>query len=351
MTGLNDLLQITIERKASDLHIIPGYYPTIRVNDDLFAIRTTELITPELAQTMLFAILTEPQKNIFLNEKEYDFGYSFSGTRFRANYYYIKGTVAASIRIIPTEIKDIEDLSLPPIFSSFADMRNGLVLVTGPTGEGKSTTIASMLNKINTTTAKHIITIEDPIEYVLPAAKSIISQRELHRDTMSWEKALTSVLREDPDVVFVGEIRDLDTMKAALTIAETGHLVFSTLHTSSTPEAIHRIIDIFPEHQQAQIRNQLSSILRAIVFQKLLPSTEIGSRIPAVEILLNSPAVATSIREAKIHMLDNVIETGEEAGMVLFERYLSKLYAQAKITRETALSFAIRPNEISKFVH
>lgn len=350
MTTIQELLQLTIERNASDLHIIPGYYPTIRFNNDLFPVRTTEMMTPELSEEMLLSIMTAEQKKMFLENKEYDFGYEHANHRFRANYYYVKGSVSAAFRVIPAEIRTTEELGLPIIFQKFAQLKEGFVLVTGPTGEGKSTTLASLINVINTTSSRHIITIEDPIEYLFPVSKSIVSQRELHKDTMTWTQALSSVLREDPDVVYVGEIRDLETMKAALTIAETGHLVFSTLHTSSTPEAVHRIIDIFPPHQQNQVRNQLSAALKVVVFQKLVPDANQQSRVPALEILINTSAVAANIREDKIHMLDNIIETGEEFGMVLFERYLAKLYSQGKISRDVAHSYAIRPNEIKKFI-
>lgn len=347
---LQELLDITIQRDASDLHIIPGYYPTIRVNNDLFPIRTSEAVTPEISQTILFSIMTKEQQEDFIEQKEYDFGYEYGGHRFRANYYYVKEAICGAFRLIPGKIKTIEELGLPVIFEKFAHLKEGFVLVTGPTGEGKSTTLASIINIINTTSSRHIITIEDPVEYLFPRSRSIVSQRELYKDTMTWSQALSSVLREDPDVVFVGEIRNLETMKAALTIAETGHLVFSTLHTSSTPEAVHRIIDIFPPHQQNQVRNQLSSALKVVVFQKLVPSADKAARLPALEILINTSAVAANIREDKIHMLTNIIETGEEFGMVLFERYLAKLYSQGKITRDTAHGYAIRPQEIRKFI-
>lgn len=350
MDALHQLLQITIDRKASDVHIIPGYFPTIRINRDLFPIRTNEAITGKTTKDMLLPALSKEELATFTEKREYDFGYTYNNFRFRGNYYYVKGEIAAAFRLIPSEIKAIDDLGLPKIFHTFAQLRQGLVLITGPTGEGKSTTLASVINSINANLAKHIITIEDPIEYVFPASKSIVSQRELHKDTYSWPNALASVLREDPDVVFVGEIRDSETMKMALTVAETGHLVFSTLHTSSTPEAIHRIIDFFPPHQQNQIRNQLSAVLRAVVFQKLLPNAEGTGRVPAVEILINTPAVGANVREEKIYMLDNIIETGEAFGMVLFERYLAKLYTQSKISRDVAYSFAIRGNEIKKFI-
>lgn len=339
-----------MERNASDLHILPGYYPTIRVNEALYAVRTSETTTRAGSEELLLPILTDVQKDIFKNKLQYDFSYEFENRRFRANYYMAKGSMAATFRIIPPVIRTITELMLPTIFYEFARMRSGLVLVTGPTGEGKSTTLAAMINEINQNQAKHIITIEDPIEYIYPAAKSIISQRELNTDTLSFADSLKGALREDPDVVLIGELRDLETMQAALTIAETGHLVFSTLHTSSTSEAINRILDIFPSSQQNMVRTQLAGILRGIIAQRLIPSISNNGRTPAVEILINTPGVAATIREGKIHLIDNQIETGEEQGMLLFEKYLLRLYQQGQISKESAISYAMRPAEILKFI-
>jgi twitching motility protein PilT len=347
---INFLLKDTVERKASDLHIIAGYYPTLRIENKLVPLKTIDVITAQSAQDLLFSLLSKEQKELMITNKELDFGFTFGEHRFRVNYYYEKGSLAASFRIIPTNIKSIEELNLPAKIHEFSQFRDGLILVTGPTGEGKSTTLASLINEINMNDSRHIITIEDPIEYVYPIGKSIISQRELLNDTHSWSKALKAILREDPDVVLIGEMRDFDTIQAALTIAETGHLVFSTLHTSTTPEAINRIIDIFPPNQQPQIRHQLSSVLKAVVTQRLLPTLDRIGRVPAVEILLNMPSVATMIREGKTYMLDNVIETNEEQGMILFEKYLLKLYKQDLISKDTALAYAERVNEVKKFI-
>ena len=347
---LIELLKLTTEKKASDLHIITGYHPTIRVNDKLIQLKTHDPITKETAKTILFKILNDAQKEEFETNKEIDFSYEIDKFRFRVNYYHSRGSIAAAFRVIVGQIPNIEQLNLPASLHQFAKMNEGLVLLTGPTGEGKSTTIASILNEINLTYEKHIVTIEDPVEYIYQNSKSIISQRELHGDTHSWVKALRSVLREDPDVVLIGEMRDFDTIQAALTIAETGHLVFSTLHTGSTPEAINRIVDVFPASQQNQIRNQLTSVLRAIISQRLVPHINGTSRIPALELLLNVPSVSALIRESKNFMIDNVLETGEEQGMFLFEKYLSRLYKQNLITRETAFDYALRPSEIRKFI-
>ena len=350
MSTIPELLALAVERDASDLHIIPRYFPTIRVNEELFAVRTEQPISEQMAHDMIYQILNESQQKIFEEKRQYDFSLTLNNRRFRVNTYYVRGAPATTIRVIPGDIKTIPELLLPPIFSQFARMRSGLILVTGPTGEGKSTTLASMINEINMTQARHIITVEDPIEYVYPVGKSIVSQRELNSDTYSFADALRGVLREDPDVVLIGEMRDLETTQAALTIAETGHLVLSTLHTSSTAEAINRIIDIFPTNQQNMVRSQLSTILKAVVAQRLLPSMNTLKRVPAVEILLNSKSVASAIREGKIHLIDNMLETGEEEGMLLFEKYLFRLYQQGQISKETAYAFAMRPQELEKFV-
>ncbi len=350
MLDINTLLKLTIERQASDLHLAPDYFPTLRINGELYPLKITELVTQENAESMLFSILNPEQKTNLIANKEIDFGFEYSGYRFRGNIYYSKGKLAAVFRLIAANIKTIEDLMLPPIFHHLTQVNHGLVLITGPTGEGKSTTLASMINEINVNQAKNIITIEDPIEYVYPQAKSVISQRELHLDTHSWTVALRSVLREDPDVVLVGEMRDYDTIQAVLTIAETGHLVFSTLHTSTTPEAINRIIDVFPAHQQNQVRSQLSSVLQAVVSQRLIPDATKTTRVPALEILLNNSAVGSIIRDGKVFLLDNVLETEEKSDMILFEKYLTKLYQRGVITKETAYQYAIREQVIKKFL-
>lgn len=349
MKSLPEFLQIAVERSASDLHIIPGYYPTIRVNDELFAIRTEAPFTAESATQIIYSILNQQQQQVLQQKRQHDFSYLSGNRRFRANIYFVRGAPAATFRVVPEKIKTIQELMLPQIFSSFAKMRSGFVLITGPTGVGKSTTLASIINDINLTKAKHIITIEDPIEYVYPVAKSIISQRELNSDTYSFAEALRATLREDPDVVLVGEMRDYETIQAALTLAETGHLVVSTLHTSTTPEAINRMIDVFPVNQQSMVRSQLSSTLKAVVSQQLVPMMNVGGRIPAVEILLNTKSVASAIREGKLHMIDNILETSEQEGMILLEKYLYRLQIQGQISKETAYSFALRPKEIDTF--
>lgn len=347
---LSNLLQLTIEKKASDLHMVPGYYPAIRVNGELFQLTTLEVITFENAEKMLISILNHEQKEILVANREIDLAYKLSDTRFRVNLYYAQNVLCGSFRLIEPRIRTFEQLGLPAFLHQCTDLRQGLVLLTGPTGEGKSTTLASIVNEINQKYAKHIITIEDPIEYVYSKYKSVISQRELHQDTHSWTVALKSALREDPDVILVGEMRDFETISLVLTAAETGHLVFSTLHTNSAPESIDRIIDIFPPHQQNQIKNQLSNVLKMIITQRLMPKLNVVGRVPGIEILVNTPAVATSIREGKTFLISNILETSESEGSLLLEKSLLNLYRAGMISKETAYSFAIRPKEIARLI-
>lgn len=350
MIEIQQLLQITIDRKASDLHIIPNYYPSVRINSELFSIQLAGVVTKDVSERLLLSILTTEQKENLLANKEIDFGYEAFGNRFRVNMYFTKNTLAAAFRLIPSKIDSIDELGLPPVFHEFVNYRQGLVLIAGPTGEGKSTTLASIINEINMTHAKHILTIEDPIEFTYQSAKSVISQRELGSDTHSLSVALRSALREDPDVILVGEMRDYDTIQAAITIAETGHLVFSTLHTSTASETVNRIIDVFPATQQNQIRTQLASSLKAVVSQRLVPTIDKRGRVAALEILINTPATASVIRDGKIFMLDNMLLTGEDQKMMMFEKALAALYRKGVISKESAISYALRPNEINKFI-
>lgn len=347
---LQQLLQLTIDRQASDLHIIPGYFPSIRVNGDLYQINTLPLISEDVADKELLKLLSEEQKENLIANKEIDVGYDFKGYRFRTNIYHLRGGLAAAFRLIPIQIKSIDELLLPVQLKACVDLPAGLVLLAGPTGEGKSTTLAAIIEEINKKYSKHIITIEDPIEYIYSKSKSIVSQRQLRDDTHSWNIALRSALREDPDVILIGEMRDFETIQLALTAAETGHLVFSTLHTISAPETVNRIIDIFPSLQQNQIRTQLSTVLRMVIMQKLLPRLDAAGRIACVEILINSPAVSSVIREGKPYLLNNILETSEEEGLILFEKYLLKLYTTGKISKNVAFNHAIRPKELEKFI-
>jgi len=345
---IRELLSIAIARNASDLHLLANFAPTVRVNGDLHPLVTLPKLEAVEIDRLIFSLLTPLQKELLIANKELDFStvIEMEGgvtVRFRGNAYYQKNTLSASFRLIPTKIKSIEELRLPPILREFTKLRQGLVLVTGPTSSGKSTTLAAMIQEINLSACVHIVAIEDPIEYVFFGGKAIISQREMYQDTNSWRNALKNVLREDPDVVYLGEIRDFETISAALTIAETGHLVFSTLHTNSTSQSIDRIIDIFPATQQSQVRMQLSMVIVGIITQRLIPTPE-GTRVPACEILIGSASIKNTIREGKTHLIDNIIQTSADTGMMLFEDNLKDLVEQNIITHETALEYAIRPD-------
>jgi twitching motility protein PilT len=344
------LLQQTIDLKASDLHLVVGVPPTLRIEGELASIATAGILTPELVAEALKQILTGEQFERLTVYKEIDFSLSFSEkARFRVNAYTQKGSYAAAFRRIPLEIPDLDTLKLPKITHSFTGMRQGLVLVTGPTGHGKSTTLAAIINEINKSRSTHIITIEDPIEFVFKPIKSIISQREMRSDTHSWQVALRSVLREDPDVVLVGEMRDFETISAAMTIAETGHLVFGTLHTNSASQTIDRIVDVFPEDQQNQVRLQLSSVLEAVFSQRLIASSA-GGRVVAHEVMLGTNAVKTSIREGKTHQIDSIIQTSLEVGMSTLEFSLANLVKSGQITLDVAQEWTVRPEELSRLV-
>ena len=347
---LEQLLALTLQRNASDLHLLVGYYPTLRIFGDLISIQQTEILTEESMEKLLLPSLSPTQRSILNEHWELDFGMDFENkARFRVNLYRQRGSLSAAFRLIPQKILSLDDLGLPPIIKSITELKQGLVLVTGPTGHGKSTTLASFINHINETRSENIITIEDPIEYVYPKAKSLISQRELNEDTKSWTDALRSALREDPDVVLVGEMRDLETISSAMTVAETGHLVFATLHTNSAAQTIDRIIDVFPVDQQPQIRAQLSFVVEAIISQRLIP-TIVPGRALSAEILLGTPALRSLIREGKTHLVDNLIQTSAEFGMRNMETSLAMLVKEGKISTETAQAFAPRVNLLNKLM-
>lgn len=344
------LLEEVVKNKASDLHIQVGLPPMLRVDGALRPVTGTDILTEEMVESLVFSILDEDQKQILLKDKEFDFSFAFGDiARFRVNSFHESGNLAAALRLIPNEILTIEQLGLPPVISKFADYPRGLVLVTGPTGSGKSTTLAGIIGKINSERAAHIITIEDPIEYTHRSKKSVIVQREVHYDTYSFSAALRSSLRQDPDVVLIGEMRDLETIAAAITIAETGHLVFATLHTNSAAQSIDRMIDVFPPHQQPQIRSQLSNILMAICSQRLVPSIG-GGRIAASEILVVTPAVRNIVREGKTHQLDAVIQTGAEYGMQSMDKTLVNLIHSGTITYDEARNFAVDIEELDRLM-
>jgi twitching motility protein PilT len=349
-----ELLTVTITRSASDLHLIANHQPNLRIQGELHALVTFPILTSAEIEQMIFPILNPPQKELLITNRELDFSTYVQGRdgaqiRFRVNAYYQMGTLSASFRLIPSKIKTLDELKLPEQLREFAKLRQGFVLMTGPTGQGKSTTLASLIQEINTTRTDHIITIEDPIEYVFSKGKSIISQREMYQDTHSWATALKNTLREDPDVVYIGEMRDFDTISSALTIAETGHLVFSTLHTNSSAQTIDRIIDIFPASTKDQVRLQLSMVISGIVTQRLVPSIT-GERVPVCEVLLGTPAVKNIIREGKTHLLDNILQTSGETGMILFEDHLRQLVEQNIISHDIALEYALRPDRYLQLI-
>ena len=344
------LLDEVIKKKASDLHIQVGLPPMLRVDGSLTPVPEADILDEEAVEALVFAILDEDQKQILLKDKEFDFSFAYGDLgRFRVNAFHERGNMAAALRLIPNEILTVEQLGLPPIVNKFSEYPRGLVLVTGPTGSGKSTTLAGMIRKINEERASHIITIEDPIEYAHKSQKSVIVQREVHYDTYSFSAALRSALREDPDVVLIGEMRDLETIASAITIAETGHLVFATLHTNSAAQSIDRMIDVFPPHQQPQIRAQLSNILMAIVSQRLIPSIG-GGRIAAAEIMVATPAVRNIIREGKSHQLEAVIQTGAEFGMQSMDKTLVSLIHDGTITYDEARNFAVDLDELDRLM-
>ena len=348
--GIKDLLELTIQRGASDLHIISGLPPYIRVQGNLMPVGSEAILTPDIVEKYVKEVLNQQNLERFTINKELDFSLSFSAkARFRINAYTQKGSYAISFRTIPIDIPTIDELNLPKILHSFTNLRQGFVLITGPTGHGKSTTLAAMLNEINDNRACHIITVEDPIEFIFKAKSSIISQREMGGDTHSWQIALRSVLREDPDVVLIGEMRDYETISSALTVAETGHLVFATLHTNSASQTVDRIVDVFPDEQQKQVRLQLSSVLEAVFSMRLVPTVS-GDRVVAYEVMLGTSAVKSSIREGKTHQIDNILQTSTDVGMNTLEMSLATLIKSGKITLETAQSFSLRPEELSRLI-
>lgn len=344
------LLEEVVKKKASDLHLQVGLAPMLRVDGALAAIPGTPVLTEDSVETLIFAILDDEQKQILLKDKEFDFSFAFGDLgRFRVNAFHERGNLAAALRLIPNELLSIEQLGLPKIVEKFANYPRGLVLVTGPTGSGKSTSLAALVDKINNERASHIVTIEDPIEFTHKSKKSVVVQREVHYDTYSFSAALRSSLRQDPDVVLIGEMRDLETIAAAITIAETGHLVFATLHTNSAAQSIDRMIDVFPPHQQPQVRAQLSNILMAICSQRLIPTIG-GGRVAAAEILIATPAVRNIVREGKSHQLDAVIQTGGEFGMQSMDKTLVSLIHSGTISYEEARNFAVDIAELDRLM-
>ncbi len=344
------LLEEVVKRKASDLHLQVGLPPMLRIDGALERLAGIQALNEDMVESLVFTILDDDQKQILLRDKEFDFSFAFGDLgRFRVNAFHERGNLAAAMRLIPNEVRSIEQLGMPPVLNKFAEYPRGLVLVTGPTGSGKSTTLAALVNKINTERALHVITVEDPIEYTHASKRSVIVQREVHYDTYSFSAALRSALREDPDVVLIGEMRDLETIAAAITIAETGHLVFATLHTNGASQSIDRMIDVFPPHQQPQVRSQIANILMAICSQRLIPALG-GGRVAAAEVLIANPAVRNIIREGKNHQLEAVIQTGAEYGMQSMDKTLVNMIHGGVISYDEAKNYAVDPEELDRLM-
>lgn len=344
------LLEEVVKKRASDLHLQVGLPPMIRVDGSLTPAQGYDVLDQAKVEGLVYTILDQDQQQILAKDKEFDFSFAFGNLgRFRVNAFHERGNLAAALRLIPNEIKSVTELGMPNVVMNFADYPRGLVLITGPTGSGKSTTLAALVDKINTERANHIITIEDPIEFTHKSKRSVVVQREVHYDTYSFSAALRSSLRQDPDVVLIGEMRDLETISAAITIAETGHLVFATLHTNSAAQSIDRMIDVFPPHQQPQIRAQLANILMAICSQRLIPAIG-GGRVVSAEVLIANSAVRNIIREGKSHQLDAVIQTGADQGMQTMDRTLASLVHAGTITFDEARNYAVDLGEFERLM-
>lgn len=351
MPTLPELLKTTVDLNGSDLHITTNTPPQVRVHGKLQRLDLPPLSAAETKQ-LVYSVCTDAQKKRFEEMLELDFSFGIRGSgRFRCNVFNQRGAVGAVYRLIPEKIRGFNELALPPVIAKLAERPRGLVLVTGPTGSGKSTTLAAMLDKINTERAEHILTIEDPIEYIHQHKGCLVNQREVHSDTSSFTMALRAALREDPDIVLIGEMRDLETIEAALRIAETGHLTFATLHTNSAAQTVNRIIDVFPANQQGQIRTQLSLVLEGIVCQTLLRKANAPGRVVALEILVPNPAIRNLIRDDKVHQIYSAMQTGQEKyGMQTMNQCLATLYQQRQITMETALSASANKDELQEMV-
>jgi twitching motility protein PilT len=352
MASLHQILQLMVEKGASDLHVTSGTPPQIRIHGELVPLDLPPL-TPADTKQLIYSVLTDDQKHRFEEENDLDFSFGVKGlSRFRGNAFMQRGAVGGVLRMVPFTVQNMQELNLPKAVQSLIEKPRGLVLVTGPTGSGKSTTLASMIDAINNLYHCHIITIEDPIEFLHSHKKSIVNQREVTSDTKSFKSALRYILRQDPDVVLVGEMRDLETMEAALTIAETGHLTFGTLHTNSAIQTVNRIIDVFPENQQDQIRVQLSFVLTAVVSQQLIPRIDGKGRAMAMEIMIPTPAIRNLIREGKIHQMYSTMQTGQgESGMITMNQALCELYRKREISHETALGASSHVEELASLIN
>ncbi len=348
--SINQLLEAAIQHKASDLHIVPGVPPTLRVDGELVPLDYS-VLKNEDSEALILNIIDEDKIELLKKKKkEVDFSFAYKDFRYRANVYLEQGGVCGSLRLLPNVIKPLSELGVPPIIEKFTEHSQGLVVITGPTGHGKSTTLASMIDTINAKRHSHIITVEDPVEYVFEHKKSIVSQREVGSDTESFSTALRAALREDPDVVLVGEMRDLESVEAAITIAETGHLVLTTLHTNSASQTTDRIVDVFPEEQQQQIRTQLASVILGIVSQRLIPRVS-GGRILASEVMVANSAVRATIRDGKTHQLPNIIQTSAAEGMISLDKVLAEYVNNGEITIDNALTWAQDPKSLKMLLY
>jgi twitching motility protein PilT len=349
MLTLTQLLEEMIQKKGSDLHLTVGVPPVIRVDGELMQ-TSHETLTPQMTEQLAYSILKDTQKKRFETERELDLSIGIQGlSRFRGNIFLQRGCVAMAMRVIPWEIRSFQALGLPPIAAALADKPKGLVLVTGPTGSGKSTTLATMIDKINSERRGHIITVEDPIEYIHHHKKCIINQRELESDTKSFKNALKYALRQDPDVVLVGEMRDLETIESALHISETGHLTLATLHTNSAAESIHRIVDVFPPYQQPQVRAQLAFVLEGVITQQLIPMSR-GGRALCLEVMVCTPAIKALIRDDKVHQIYSSMQAGQKYGMQTMNQSLMNLFLEKKISLDTAFDYTSNVEELDQMI-
>lgn len=348
---LKNLLRLVAQQGGSDLHISVGRYPTFRIDGKLVPFTEDAILTPEDTKEMSDLILNEEEKKKLQEEGQADFSYNFGDkARFRVNAFFQQGHISIAFRLIPKNIRNLSELNMPELLYDFLKFTQGLFLIVGPVGHGKSTTLAALINKINQTEARHIVTIEDPIEYVYEQDRSIIDQREIYQDSKSFPTALRSVFRQDANVVLIGEMRDLETISTAITAAETGHLILATLHTNDSAQTVDRIIDVFPPHQQNQVRSQLANVLLGVVSQRLVPKID-GGRIPAVEIMIKNHAIGNLIRENKSYQIDNVIETSMEMGMITMDRSLVELVKKGTIAVDNALAFAKEPKNFQALLN
>ena len=349
--NLRALLEEMIEKDASDLHLVAGERPKVRVDGDIINASSEEVLTPKDTLSLAYSVLTENQKKRFETENELDFSFGIQNlARFRGNVFKQRGCVSVVIRQIPFSVKTFQELGLPAVVAQLADRPRGLVLVTGPTGSGKSTTLAAMIDKINKELKGHIITVEDPIEFIHRHQSCIVNQREVGTDTNSFQAALKYALRQDPDVVLIGEMRDLETIQAALTIAETGHLAFATLHTNSAAESINRIIDVFPSHQQSQVRAQLAFVLEGVLTQTLLQRAKGRGRVMAAEIMICTPAIRALIRDDKVHQIESSMQAGKKYGMQTLNDALYQLYMAREVTKDECLRVTSKPNDFLRSI-